>query len=300
MSTRLRRLLSIVAPLFVLLMGSVPASGQEGRGGGSAADQGGAGRGQAAASAAPGPIPRRADGKPDLTGNWNGGVGLSHTVILEEHPGGFGIQAGKGLIIDPPSGVIPYQPWALAERNRRREDSNAYEDPVGHCEYYDIGRMHSFAQSIYHAGDNVVINANQHNTRVVSLTRREHLPPGIRLWNGDPIGRWEGDTLVVESTNFNGRTRMAIGGDFYSPNALIIERFRMVDANTINWTMTITDSTVFTQPWTITSAVPMRRLPPPQGGRDFDDEDTCHEGNVPLVHLKNVYDQARQSAPTAK
>ena len=113
-------------------------------------------------------------------------------------------------------------------------------------------------------------------------------------------GRWEGDTLVVESTNFNGRTRMAIGGDFYSPNALIIERFRMVDANTINWTMTITDSTVFTQPWTITSAVPMRRLPPPQGGREFDDEDTCHEGNVPLVHLKNVYDQARQSAPTAK
>ena len=57
--------------------------------------------------------------------------------------------------------------------------------------------MHSFAQDIYHAGDSVIINANQHNTRVVSLTRREHLPPGIRLWNGDPIGRWDGDTLVV-------------------------------------------------------------------------------------------------------
>ena len=297
MNTRVPAFLSIAASLVVLVATSAPVFAQGGRGGGAAAGPDGAGRGQVAP--APGPIPRRADGKPDLTGNWNGGVGLSHTVILEEHPGGFGIQAGKGLIIDPASGVIPYQPWALTERNRRREDANAYEDPVGHCEYYDIGRMHSFAQDIYHAGDSVIINANQHNTRVVSLTRNEHLPPGIRLWNGDPIGRWEDDTLVVTSTNFNGKTRMAIGGDFYSPNAQIVERFRMVDANTMNWTMTITDPTVFTQPWTITSAVPMRRLPPPQGGRDFDGEDTCHEGNVPLVHLKNVYDQARGIKPAA-
>ena len=93
---------------------------------------------------------------------------------------------------------------------------------------------------------------------------------------------------------------MAIGGDFYTSNALIVERYKMIDANTINWTMTINDSTVFTRPWTITSAVPMRRLPPPAEGRDFDGEDTCHEGNVPLVHLKNVYDQARQPPPAAK
>jgi len=294
-------LLSISTLMMILFVfvGAAPASAQAGRAGGAAAGAD-PGQGRQGGAATPGPIPRRADGKPDLTGNWNGGVGLSHTVILEEHPGGFGIQAGKGLIIDPPTGIIPYQPWALAERNRRREDVNAYEDPVGHCEYYDIGRMHSFAQDIYHAGDTVIINANQHNTRVVSLTRREHLPAGIRLWNGDPIGRWEGDTLVVESTNFNGRTRMAIGGDFYTSNALIVERFQMIDANTINWTMTINDSTVFTRPWTITSAVPMRRLPTQQSGRDYDGEDTCHEGNVPLVHLKNVYDQARQPSPAAK
>jgi hypothetical protein len=249
--------------------------------------------------APPGPIPRRADGKPDLTGNWNGGVGLSHTVILEEHPGGFGIQAGKGLIIDPANGIIPYQPWALAERNRRRDDANAYEDPVGHCEFYDIGRVHSFAQEIEHSGNSIIIHTNQHGTRVIPLDRTTHLPPGIRLWRGDPIGRWDGDTFVAESTNFNGKTRMAIGGDFYSPEAVILERWRMMDANTINWTMTITDPTVFTRPWTMTSAVPMRRLPPPKEGRNYDDEDTCHEGNVPLVHLKNVYDQARQK-PAAK
>ena len=92
---------------------------------------------------------------------------------------------------------------------------------------------------------------------------------------------------------------MAIGGDFYSPNAALVERFAMLNSNTINWTMTITDPTVFTRPWTMTSAVPMRRMPPPQGGRDFDGEDTCHEGNVPLIHLKNVYDQARGIKPAA-
>jgi hypothetical protein len=78
-----------------------------------------------------------------------------------------------------------------------------------------------------------------------------------------------------------------------------VERYQMMDSNTIKWTMTITDPTVFTRPWTMTTAQPMRRVPPPRTGRDFDGEDTCHEGNVPLVHLKNVYDQARQK-PAAK
>jgi hypothetical protein len=195
------------------------------------------------------------------------------------------------LIIDPPDGIIPYQPWALAERDRRRDDANGYEDPVGHCEFYDIGRIHSFAQDIVHAGDSI--------TRVVDMKRREHLPAGIRLWQGDPLGRWEGDTLVVESTNFNGKSRMAIGGDFYSADARVVERFTMLDSNTIRWTMTIDDPKVFTRPWTMTSAAPMRRVQA-LGAAALDAEDTCHEGNVDLVHLKNVYEQARQPSSQGK
>jgi hypothetical protein len=282
MSTR-GRLISIAALLVMLVVTSVPASGQGGRGG----------RG-ARISAPAGPVPRRPDGKPDLTGRWNGSGGVLHnTVILEEHPGGFGIQAGKSLIIDPPDGIIPYQPWALKERDRRREDANGYEDQVGHCEFYDIGRIQSFAQDILYTGNQIHISPNQHITRVIDMDRREHLPSSIRLWLGDPIGRWEGDTLVVDSTNFNGKTRMALGGDFYSADAHIVERFTMVDSNTMNWTMTITDPKVFTRLWTMTSAVPMVHERP---GEDFDTEDTCHEGNVDLVHLKNVYDQAHGTA----
>jgi hypothetical protein len=154
-----------------------------------------------------GPVPRTADGKPDMTGRWNGSAGpIAHTNILEEHPGGFGINAGQSLIIDPANGVIPYQPWALKERDRRREDANGYEDPVGHCEFYDIARLHPFVWDVLYAGNLIVINANQHITRVIDLTRREHLPSGIRLWDGDPIGRWDGDALVIESTNFNAKT----------------------------------------------------------------------------------------------
>jgi hypothetical protein len=243
-----------------------------------------------------GPIPRRPDGKPDMTGNWDGSEGVLHnTVILEEHPGGFGVQAGKSLIIDPKDGVIPYQPWALAERNRRREDSNGYEDQVGHCEFYDIGRVHQFAKEFAFAGNNFIIHDTQHITRIIPLDRTQHLPSGVRLWLGDSIGRWDGDTLVVDTTNFNGRSRMALGGDFYSSNAHIIERFTMVNSNVINWTMTIEDPTVFTRPWTLTTYEPFQRR---AITTSFDVEDTCHEGNVDLLHLKNVYEQAHGTKTT--
>ena len=278
----------------MLAVASIPGSAQEGRAGGAAAAPAAQGGRRGGAPLPPaGPIPRRPDGKPDLTGNWSGSVGtLQHTVILEEHPGGFGITSGKTLIIDPATGIIPYQPWALEERNRRRDDANGYEDPVGHCEFYDIGRVHSFAQEYLFSGNNFVINANQHSTRIAPFDRREHLPPGIRLWLGDPLARWDGDTLIVDSTNFAGKTRMAIGGDFYSADAHITERWTMLDSNTLRWTMTIDDPKVFTRPWTMTSALPMTRRPQGQGGEgSFDGEDTCHEGNVDLNHLKNVYEQ---------
>src|SRR5712691_443059 len=276
MSTKRRVLLSI-AVLGMLVVTSVPASSQEGRGGG-------------AAKAPASPIPRRADGKPDLTGNWNGAPGgVTHTVILEDHPAGFGVTAGPTLIIDPPNGIIPYQPWALAERDRRREDSNGYEDQVGHCEFYDLGRIQIFSQEYMFSGNNFIINATQHITRVIPLDRREHLPAGIRLWTGDPIGHWDGDTMVVDTTNFVDKPRMSLGGDFHGADAHIVERFAMLDANTIKWTMTIDNPKVFTRPWTMTSPAPMKRQKA-LGPADWDVEDTCHEGNVDLVHLKNTYE----------
>ena len=288
MHTRGYVLLSIAAVLVMLVVASAPVSGQRGRGGGPPPEPAG-------------PIPRTADGKPDLSGGFAGtGSGLTHSTILEEHGAGLGIRAGRSLIIDPPNGVIPYQPWALEERDRRRLDISAYEDPVGHCEFYDIGRLHSFAQRFTYSGGNIVIAAQQHTMRVVHMNRREHLPDTIRLWQGDSVGWWEGDTLVVETTNFNGKTRMALGGDFYSANATVVERFTMIAGNTINWTMTITDSDVFTRPWTMESSAPMTRggdanratrLVNPEWEHD------CHEGNIVLRRMQNLYEQAHGVRP---
>jgi hypothetical protein len=289
------------AVLIALAVTAMPTAGQ-GRGGGG---RGGRGGGAAAPAVKPGPVPRTADGKPDMRGLFSGmGAGLTHTVILEEHSSGFGIRGGPSLIIDPPDGIIPYQPWALAERNRRREDNNAYEDPVGHCEFYDIGRLHSFAQRFIYSHGNIIIGAQEQIMRVIHMNRKEHLPPSIRLWLGDSIGRWEGDTLVVDTTNFNGKTRMTQGGDFYSANANVVERFTMTDSETITWTMTITDRTVFTRPWTFRTSAPMTRQR--EGSNDWNRalrlidpswEHDCHEGNVVLKHMRNVYEQSRGIQP---
>jgi len=297
MQNRASVVLSIAACIAGLAVMTTPTLAQ-GRGGG--------GRGGGAPRVAPnlppaGPIPRTPDGKPNMEGVFSGmGRGLTNTVILEDHTSGFGIQGGPSLIIDPATGIIPYQPWALVERNLRREDVNAYEDPVGHCEFYDIGRLHSFAQRfMYMTSGNIAIAGQEQVVRIIEMNRREHLPASIRLWNGDPLGRWEGDTLVIDTTNFNGRTRMALGGDFYSANAHIVERYTMTDSNTINWTMTITDPTVFTRPWTMKTAAPMTRQV--ENSNDWNRalrlldpawEHDCHEGNVVLRHMRNLYDKA--------
>lgn len=108
----------------------------------------------------------------------------------------------------------------------------------------------------------------------------------IRLYMGDPVGRWEGDTLVADSTNFNGKVWFALGGDFATDALHIVERFTMTDSNTLKWTATLTDPNAYTRPWTIVNGAPYVRA---RGGDEWL-EDTCHEGNADLVHLKNLYD----------
>jgi hypothetical protein len=281
MIARRRLLFAMAVLLSVLVISAVPVAGQ-------AAPRG--------TSAPGGPVPRRADGKPDLTGRWSGSLGsITHTNLIEEHAAGFGVLAGKSLIIDPPDGIIPYTPAALALRNENRLDINAYRDPTSHCEFYGMARLHQFVQEFLHADDNksIIIYAQQHITRIIPMDGRQHLPDSIRLWMGDPIGHWEGDTLVIDVTNFNGKTWMGFG-DYHGADAHIVERFTMVDSNTINWAMTITNPKVFTRPWTMTSAAPFKRVA--GRGDDLAEEDACHEHNVDLVHLKNVYDQARRGA----
>ena len=214
-----------------------------------------------------GPVPRTADGKPDLRGAWNAPP-LYNSHILEEHRGGFGIQPGKSVVIDPPDGIIPYQPWALAQRNENRRSENAYLDNEGRCIVSGMPRIMLFTFEMQYAANDIVLFFGYgHVTRFIHMDRRTHLPDGIRLWMGDSIGWWEGDTLVVDTTNFSAKTSLR-GSD---EHLHLVERFSLVDANTLDYQFTADDPTVWTQPWS--AALRLHRT------NEVMYEFACHEGN---------------------
>jgi hypothetical protein len=105
------------------------------------------------------------------------------------------------------------------------------------------------------------------------MDRKEHLPRDVRLWLGDSIGRWEGDTLVVDTTNFTDKT----GYRGASQNLHVIERFTRVDADNILYKFTIDDPETFTKPWT--AEYPFRAA----AGPIF--EYACHEGNYAMPDI---------------
>ena len=121
--------------------------------------------------------------------------------------------------------------------------------------------------------------------REVALNRREHLPDNLRLWQGDSIGHFEGDTLVVDSRNFNGKAWHNEVGDVLSHMQTIVETFTPVSADRIIYRATVSDPIPYKRPWTI--ELPLNRM---------DDElleVACLEDNNDLQHLKDVRDEYR-------
>ena len=118
--------------------------------------------------------------------------------------------------------------------------------------------------------------------RHIFMDGRAHLPDNVRLWQGDSIGHWEGDTLVVDTTNQNGKTWLNEAGDVVSHAAHVVERF-IPSANGITYRATVSDPLVYTRPWTL--QVPLNRK------ADEILEVACHEDNGDLQHLKDVKDE---------
>ena len=109
--------------------------------------------------------------------------------------------------------------------------------------------------------------------RVIPLDGRPHLPDDLRQWQGDSRGRFEGDTLIVETTNFNDKVQFRGA----SENLRLVERFTRTDRDTITYQFTVSDPTSWTDSWT--AEVPMRRL----DGLLY--EFACHEGNRGLANI---------------
>jgi hypothetical protein len=238
-------------------------------------------------AAAPPPIKRMPDGKPDLQGYFmpDGGGG---NYGLGKHDVDFLTPAGRGIIVDPPDGTLPVQPWAKIEMENRKLPERGYDDPTAHCFVAGVPRsmyVPSPLQILQPPGYLVVLHERM-SWRTIPLDGRPHLPDTMRLWQGDSLGKWDGDTLVVETTNLNGKAWLNEVGEIVSHAERVIERFTPIDGNTIRYQATMSDPLVYTRPWTI--AFDLNRQ------KDELLEVACHEDNQDLQHLKDLRDEARR------
>jgi hypothetical protein len=133
--------------------------------------------------------------------------------------------------------------------------------PAGYNNYLQI------VQTPQHV---VILQEVIHDARIIPLDERPHLPSSVRRWQGDSRGRWEGDTLVVDTTNFTDKTNFRGSRE----NLHVVERFTLVDANTIRYQFTVDDPTTWTRPWS--AEMPLAR----DKGPIF--EYACHEANYGL------------------
>jgi hypothetical protein len=205
------------------------------------------------------------------------------------------------LITDPPDGRLPFTDEGHARRaaqNKRGFDSWEDRSLSERCIVYRPVPVRSTGYN----NNNVIVQApgyvamyqeQIHEVRIIPLDGRPHLGKDIRPWLGDSRGHWEGNTFVVETTNFNPKTAYEGSGG----NRTVIERFVPVDAKTLSYEFTVTDPTTWTRPWT--AKMPWRRT------TDQVFEYACHEGNYAMVHMlagarvQEKKAQAKQSSHTA-
>ena len=254
-------------------------------------------------------VSRTPDGHPDLQGMWTDYdptpfERLRPEEILPRDPAvstaDWLVQDSPtsprrpSMVVDPPNGRVPLKREAI----ERRDAAVALD--AGSLEHYGPwercitrGVPGSMWPSAYNNGHQIVQTPNFivlhsemiHEARVIALDGRPHVAPGVRSWDGDARGHWEGDTLVVDTTNFNGKgwsaTQAAAGvlrGIPQSQAAHVVERLTRISDNTIQYEATIEDPNVFTRPWTV--AFPLNRDDP---YRIF--EYACHEGNHALENM---------------
>jgi hypothetical protein len=285
---------------------------QEGRGAGRGAGRGG-GRGAAAVPA--GPMPRLPDGHPDMQGFWTppaitdiepapargggargGGGGAARGGGAPGGPpaaggaaaaAGFGLGGGGNRIIDPPDGKVPYKPEARTRQQDILEHHMA-DEPELHC--YQSGVPHSESnqfgvQIIQTPGYFLQLSEFMHTVRIIPTDNRPHIDPKFKLYQGDPVGHWEGDTLVVDTTNQNTKTWMDTSGNFKTEALHVTEKFIPQDMNTIVYEATITDPAIYTQPWTARWNMNRNRQTTMSDGHPYEQmEFGCIEGNEDLQH----------------
>jgi hypothetical protein len=254
-------------------------------------------------------VARTPDGQPDLQGTWTNYDQTPFEQLRKEEIAARGPAVSTqdwlvqdspasprrpSMVVEPPDGRVPLKPQAIEKRDAAATlDSDAPEryGPWERCITRGVpgsmwpGAYNNGHQIVQTPGFVVLHSEMIHEARVIPLDRRPHLGPATRSWDGDSRGHWEGDTLVINTTNFHGRgwiaTNVAAGrlrGIELSQAAHVVERLTRVSEETIQYEAIINDPNVYTTTWKV--AFPLNK---DERYRIF--EYACHEGNYALGHM---------------
>jgi hypothetical protein len=190
----------------------------------------------------------RLDGKPDFSGIWQ--TTSAADFDLQPHSTRKDAPPGAGIVV---GNTIPYLPAAL-EQKKKNFAARAKDDPRLKC--WTLGTPRGIYypepfQILQRGEDLTVVFEFGHSVRTIHTNGTEHPTEKGEFWLGDSRGHWEGDTLVVDVTDFEDETWLDRAGDFHSTDMHVIERWKFLDANTIDYKATIEDPQVFSHPWDI-------------------------------------------------
>jgi hypothetical protein len=241
-------------------------------------------------------ILRTPDGKPDINGIWQS-LGTAHWN-LQDHQARSGPVLELGAAMAVPAGLsvvegneIPYQPWAAAKQKENFENWMS-RDPEVKCYLPGIPRATymPYPFQILQTGSNDILMAYEYASASRVIKMGKVPPPPVDSWMGQSSGRWDGDTLVVDSSGFNDQTWFDRAGNFHSEALKVVERFTPVHPNLLDYEVTLEDPKVFTRPWKI--RMPLYRR---------------QEANAQLLEFKCVefveemmYGHLRKRAPNEK
>ena len=202
-------------------------------------------------------LPRNWGGGGDLNGVWQA-IGTAHWDI-QDHPAAAGhpdlgaigaIPPGQGVVV---SNEIPYQPWAL-EQKQENFENRMTDDPEIRCFMPGVPRATylPYPFQIIHGDKKIMmIYGFSDTTRTVHMDKEQPERPPIDSWMGRSHGRWEDDTLVIDVEGFNGASWFDRAGNFASNMLRVTERYTPITRDALMYEVTINDSSVFTRPWTI-------------------------------------------------
>jgi hypothetical protein len=218
--------------------------------------------------------------------------GNEYNSFWQDHGRPRQVSNRTSLIVDPPDGQLPFTPNAKKAEARAAArygvgPFESYLDPdtgercltdgvTGMMWQGPNGGHNRIAQS---PGYVTILHEEYRDRRVIPVDGRPH--GSIRQWFGDAVGRWEGETLVVDTTNFVDRTNYEWANIWTRPSESLhlVERFKRVDAATIEYTVTVDDPTTFTRAWT--AMIPITKLPDDTQIYEY----ACHEGNYAMPNL---------------